>query len=587
MHTLRLCLTSEKPENNLKKPRYFILPGFIFNLEMISNYLKRYSLLILLAIICFPGCKKDGPTENLSKDAALSFTVDGFYNGSLVYNTATLLPLIKITFTESVSAASANSLVLENALNEKINLTIKLSNQDKTLELTPSTELAGFSTFTLKIPEGFQTASGGKLINPVTVKLITGLDGKDKFPRITDDELLTLIQHQTFKYFWDFAHPVSGMARERNTSGDIVTSGGTGFGLMGIVAGVHRNFVSRAEALTRMQKIVTFLKTAQRFHGAFPHWINGNTGKVQPFSAKDNGADLVETSFLMEGLLVVRQFFDGSSAGELTLRSDITQLFNEVEWNWFRKNGEERLFWHWSADNTWDINLQVKGWNEAMMVYVLGASSPTYGIPKSVYDNGWAGNGGMKNGNSYYGYQLPLGPANGGPLFFEHYSLMALNPISLTDSYANYETQAVAHTKINYNYCVANPLKFAGYSSECWGLTASDIQNGYAASSPSNDKGYIAPTAAVSSIPYTPEESMRAIRFFYYKLGDKLWGDYGFKDSFSLTDPWFASSYLAIDQGPQIVMIENYRSGLIWKLFMSAPEVKAGLKKLGFQSPNI
>lgn len=554
---------------------------------MIANYQKRSFLPILFALLCLQACKKDSPAENISNDASLSFTVDGVYNGTLLYTDASVLPLIRFTFTESVSLASANSITWESSSGSKIDFTVKLSNLDRTVELRPVSDLPGFTNFTVTVPSAFKPVSGGKLINPVSIKLVTGFDGKDKFPRISDDELLTLIQRQTFKYFWDFAHPVSGMARERNTSGDIVTSGGTGFGLMGIVTAVHRNFISRAEALTRMQKILSFLKTAQRFHGAYPHWLNGNTGKVQPFSAKDNGADLVETAFLMEGLLVVRQYFDGNSPAETAMRSDITQLYNDVEWDWFRKKSEERLYWHWSPDYNWDINLPVKGWNESLMVYVLGASSSTFGIPKSVYDNGWAGNGSMKNGNNYYGVQLPLGPANGGPLFFEHYSLMALNPMSLTDAYANYETQAVAHTKINYNYCVANPLKYSGYSSECWGLTASDIQNGYAASSPSNDKGYIAPTAAVSSLPYAPEESMRAIRFFYYKLGDKLWGEYGFKDSFSMTDPWFASSYLAIDQGPQIVMIENYRSGLIWKLFMSCPEVKTGLRKLGFQSPNI
>lgn len=554
---------------------------------MIANYQKRSFLPILFALLCLQACKKDSPAENISNDASLSFTVDGVYNGTLLYTDASVLPLIRFTFTESVSLASANSITWESSSGSKIDFTVKLSNLDRTVELRPVSDLPGFTNFTVTVPSAFKPVSGGKLINPVSIKLVTRFDGKDKFPRISDDELLTLIQRQTFKYFWDFAHPVSGMARERNTSGDIVTSGGTGFGLMGIVTAVHRNFISRAEALTRMQKILSFLKTAQRFHGAYPHWLNGNTGKVQPFSAKDNGADLVETAFLMEGLLVVRQYFDGNSPAETAMRSDITQLYNDVEWDWFRKKSEERLYWHWSPDYNWDINLPVKGWNESLMVYVLGASSSTFGIPKSVYDNGWAGNGSMKNGNNYYGVQLPLGPANGGPLFFEHYSLMALNPMSLTDAYANYETQAVAHTKINYNYCVANPLKYSGYSSECWGLTASDIQNGYAASSPSNDKGYIAPTAAVSSLPYAPEESMRAIRFFYYKLGDKLWGEYGFKDSFSMTDPWFASSYLAIDQGPQIVMIENYRSGLIWKLFMSCPEVKTGLRKLGFQSPNI
>lgn len=540
---------------------------------------------LLLTLIFLQACKKD---EEIVKatNASLSFTVDGGYNG-LSYSGLALQPIIKINFTEAIVSTSVSSISWKTSTGNNINFESTFSNQNKTIEITPSSALSSFTKSTLNIPANLKTESGGGLINPVNITLQTGLDDRDKFPRISDEELLNLIQKQTFKYFWDFAHPNSGLARERNTSGDIVTTGGSGFGLMGVVTAVHRNFITRAEALTRLQKIVGFLKTADRFHGIFPHWINGNTGKVQPFSAKDNGADLVETSFLMEGLLVVRQYFNGSDASEIALRADINRLYREVEWDWFRKNGEERLYWHWSPEFTWDINLPVRGWNESLMVYVLAAASPTHTIPKSVYDIGWAGNGSMRNGNTYYGVQLPLGPANGGPLFFEHYSMMALNPFSLTDQYANYETQAKAHSLINHNYCVANPNKFAGYSQDCWGLTASDIQNGYTASSPNNDRGYIAPTAAISSLPYTPTESLRAIRFFYYKLGDKIWGEYGFKDSFSLNDPWFASSYLAIDQGPQIVMIENYRSGLIWDLFMSAPEVKAGLTKLGFQSPKI
>lgn len=555
---------------------------------MIATCLNRtFTSLLFLVFFCFQGCKKDNTSEIKGSDATLSFTVNGIYNGSLSYPGINLRPLIKILFSEPVTAAAANAIIWQSSANANISFSANLSDQNKTLEISPSADLPGFSSYTIIIPSGLATASGGKLLNPVNIALTTGLDDKDKFPRISDEELLTLIQKQTFKYFWDFAHPNSGMARERNTSGDIVTTGGTGFGLMSVVSAVNRNFITRADALVRLQKIIAFLKSAQRFHGAYPHWINGNTGRVQPFSPKDNGADLVETSFLMQGMLVVRQYFNGNEASEIALRADITKLYNEVEWDWFRRSGEEKLYWHWSPDYNWDVNLQVKGWNEALMVYVLAASSPTHSIPKSVYDNGWAGNGSIRNGNTYYGVQLPLGSANGGPLFFEHYSMMALNPFSLTDAYANYETQAIAHSKINYNYCVANPMKYQGYSADCWGLTASDILNGYAASSPSNDKGYIAPTAAISSLPFTPQESLRAIRFFYYKLGDKLWGEYGFKDSFSMSEPWFASSYLAIDQGPQIVMIENYRSGLIWNLFMSSPEVKAGLKKLGFQSPNI
>jgi hypothetical protein len=289
----------------------------------------------------------------------------------------------------------------------------------------------------------------------------------------------------------------------------------------------------------------------------------------------------------MEGLLCARQYFNGTDANETTLRADINSLWNGVEWSWFRKNNENVLYWHWSPDYNWDMNMPIKGWNECLITYVLAASSPAYSIPKTVYEQGWAQNGTFKNGKNFYGYTLPLGTDYGGPLFFSHYSFMGINPNGLTDQYANYQIQVIDHSKINFEYCKANPNGYYGYSSQCWGLTASDIPNGYTASSPTNDIGVIAPTAALSSFPYTPTESMQALKFYYYKLGDKLWGPYGFYDAFSLNDPWFANSYLAIDQGPIIVMIENYRSGLLWKLFMSCPEIKTGMKALGFQGPDL
>lgn len=505
-------LTWEKQGSNLTPVPAKGLEFLYLYIKMIATCLKRsFTPVLVIAFFCIQGCKKDISTENTRRDAALSFTVNGMYNGSLSYQGINLRPVIRILFSEPITTQAANAIIWQSSLKENINLISKLTDLNKVLEISPVAELSSFSSYHIIIPADLQTGSGGKILNPLTISLTTGLDEKDKFARISDDELLTLIQKQTFKYFWDFAHPNSGMARERNTSGDIVTSGGTGFGLMGMVSAVSRNFIGRADALVRLQKIVSFLQSAQTFHGAFPHWINGNTGRVQPFSVKDNGADIVETSFLMQGLLVVKQYFSANDDAEAALRADITKLYHDVEWDWFMKNGEDKMYWHWSPDYNWDINLPVKGWNESLMVYVLAASSPTHSISKSVYDAGWAGNGSIRNGSAYYGVQLPLGPANGGPLFFEHYSMMALNPFSLTDTYANYEIQAIAHSKINYNYCVANPLKYAGYSADCWGLTASDIQNGYAASSPSNDKGYIAPTAAISSLPYTPQESIALI----------------------------------------------------------------------------
>jgi len=442
--------------------------------------------------------------------------------------------------------------------------------------------------FLLVIAVSF-SCNNDKVEQPDTIKPVSfSIDSTDKFPVVSDDALLTLVQKQTFKYFWEFGHPVSGLARERNTSGDVVTSGGSGFGIMTIPVAIERAFITRAQGLERIQKIVGFLKNnAKTFHGAFPHWLNGATGAAVPFSTKDDGADLVETSYLIQGLLSARQYFNGNDTAETALRSDINTLWHAVEWDWFRKDNENVLYWHWSPKYSWDMNLPVKGWNECLITYVLAASSPTHPISKMVYDNGWTGNGAFRNGSSYEGITLPLGGAYGGPLFFSQYSFLGLNPTGLTDQYTNYFTQNKNHTLINYKYCIANPLKYNGYSDQCWGLTASDIPDGYNANSPTSDKGVITPTAALSSFPYTPVESMKALKFFYYKLGDKIWGEYGFYDAFSLQVPWYATSYLAIDQGPIIIMIENHRSGLLWNLFMSAPEVKTGMKNLGFESPDL
>ncbi|KIA92944.1 periplasmic beta-glucosidase [Pedobacter kyungheensis] len=553
---------------------------------------KNYFFILILSVFFF-ACKKGGsndpvidPVAPPSTYAFADLKVNGTYNGFTYYGLNST-PVVKITFSSPINLSSVSgNITLTDATGNPAAFTSTLENNDNTVVISPSA-LQPITKYILNINTGLLSISGNKLQTAITVTLITAVDDTDKFARITDEELLTLVQKQTFKYFWDFGHPVSGLARERNTSGNTVTSGGSGFGIMALITGINRNFISRADGLVRMQKIVAFLKTADRFHGAYPHWLDGNTGKVIPFSVKDNGGDLVETSFLMAGLITARQYFNGTDAAETALRADINTIYNGVEWSWYRKDNSNTLYWHWSPNYNWDMNLPIKGWNECLITYVMAASSPTYSIPKSVYDAGWAQNGAMKNGSSYYGVQLPLGTANGGPLFFAHYSFMGINPTGLTDAYANYESQTKAHALINYNYCKANPLGNYGYGENCWGLTASDIQGGYTASSPTNDVGTIAPTAALASMAYTPTESMQALRYFYYKLGNKTWGDYGFYDAFSLKDQWFATSTLAIDQGPIVVMIENYRTKLIWNLFMSAPEVKAGMKNLGFSSPNL
>ncbi|MEM7571746.1 MAG: glucoamylase family protein [Bacteroidota bacterium] len=403
---------------------------------------------------------------------------------------------------------------------------------------------------------------------------------------MTDEQLLDMVQAYTLRYFYDFGHPVSGLARERNTT-NTVTSGGSGFGIMALIVGAERGFITYEEAFERTEKIVNFLLTTPRFKGAFSHWMNGATGQVIPFSQLDDGGDLVETAFLIQGLLTARQYYTGDTPAEVQLRQNITQLWGEVNWSWYRRQTQPLLFWHWSPQNEFAINLPIRGFNETHIVYLLAIAAPNeaFDIPAFLYNTGWAG-GDYANNIEHYGYPLEVGRAKGGPLFFSHYSYLGFDPRGLADEYTNYFARNTAHSLINYNHCVENPYNREGYSASVWGITASDDPFvGYLAHSPDNaqqDNGTIAPTAALGSMPYTPNESMRALKYFYRELGAQLWGRYGFKDAFNLGANWFADSYLAIDQGPIICMIENHRSGLLWDLFMQNPEIQTALDEIGF-----
>ncbi|TMI66288.1 MAG: beta-glucosidase [Bacteroidetes bacterium] len=419
-----------------------------------------------------------------------------------------------------------------------------------------------------------------------------------------DEKIFTEVQKQSFQYFYDGAEPTSGLARERFHADNIypqndkntVTSGGSGFGVMALLVGIERGFITRAEGIQQFNKIIHFLETADRFHGAWPHWWNGETGKVKPFGRKDDGGDLVESSFMAQGLLCVRQYFQNGSAEEKALAARADKLWKEIDFNWYR-NGKNILYWHWSPNYAWEMNFGVKGYNECLIMYVLAAASPTHSVPVEVYNEGWADNGKIKDVNktdsivSNYPYKLQMkhqGDAyNGGPLFWAHYSYLGLDPRGLKDKYADYWEECKNQALINYQWCVDNPKKFKGYGPNSWGLTSSYSIKGYAGHAPTmkRDLGVISPTAALSSFPYTPQQSMAAMKHWFTDLKDKTWGPYGFYDAFSENDNWFLPRYLAIDQGPIVVMMENYRSGLLWNLFMSCPEIKEGLKKLGFESP--
>lgn len=438
------------------------------------------------------------------------------------------------------------------------------------------------------------------IICSCTQKTKTMIDSNPVRPETfaNDDELLDYIQKIHFNYMWEGAEKTSGLACERihldnvypQQDQDVITIGGSGFGVAGLLVAIERKFIDREEGVERLTKIVDYLTKADRFHGVWPHWLHGPSGKVKPFGAKDDGGDLVESSFLMQSLLCVRQYMKDGNDEEKTLAAKIDKLWHEMEFDWYRNGDKNVLYWHWSPNCGWEMNFPLEGYNECLITYILAAASPTHSVPAACYHEGWARSGGIKSAASPYGCPLELkhngAEEKGGPLFWAHYSYIGLDPRNLSDQYANYWNVVRNHAMSDYQYCVANPKGYKGYGTDCWGLTASYSVNGYAAHMPDNDLGVITPTAALSSFPYTPQESMAALKGFY-KQGQWIWGKYGFYDAFSPSEKWTVPHYLAIDQCTIAPMIENYRTGLLWRLFMSCPEIQDGLKKLGFTStPN-
>lgn len=413
---------------------------------------------------------------------------------------------------------------------------------------------------------------------------------------MTDEQLLDMVQEAHFRYYWEGAEPNSGLARE-NIPGrhNMVATGASGFGIMAIIAGVERGFITRDQAVERFTRIVGFLETADKFHGAVSHFINGITGRAEPFFGRvDNGGDLVETSFLFQGLLTAHQYFDKATPAERQIRQSIDRLWRGVEWSWYRMDkNDDFLTWHWSKDQGWKINHQLIGWNETMITYLLAIWSPTHAVPASMYYTGWAGQsekakeyrrswGGTTdgenytNGMTYYGAKVNVAVLNGGPLFFVHYSYFGLNPHLFSDKYTNYFENNRSISLVNYRYCIENPNKFQGYGTDCWGLSASDFAWSYQAQEPiaTRDNGTIPPNAAIASFPYTPDESMVALKNYYRNYGHFIWGEYGFRDAFNLSENWCSPIYMGLNQAPITIMIENHRSQLLWNLFMSHPDVK-------------
>lgn len=419
---------------------------------------------------------------------------------------------------------------------------------------------------------------------------------------LNDEELLDMVQRGSFRYYWEAAHPHAGMAIEiRPGDENLVAVGGSGFGIMALIVGAERHFVSRSECAERILKITRFLKKAERFHGAWPHFLDGDTGKaINYFGKYDNGGDLVETSFLLEGLLAARGYFDGENSAEKEIRENISSLWNGVEWDWYRKDKDsDLLYWHWSPDHAWQISHPLIGWNETHITYLLAIAAPRHGVPASLYHSGWASQSKFAvkyrhnwartrlgdhytNGNSFYGIKLDVGEGNGSDLFFVPFSQMGFDPRGKRDRYANYFENSRSIALINRAYCIDNPLKHAGYGPECWGISAG-INAGGGRPLPKDDNGTICISASLGAFPFTPKESMAALKHFYRDLGKQTWGIYGFIDGFNQSENWFEPVWMGLNQAPIAVMIENYRSGLIWKQFMKNPEIQGAITRIGFK----
>jgi hypothetical protein len=399
------------------------------------------------------------------------------------------------------------------------------------------------------------------------------------------NQLLTEVQQASFDYFYQYAHPTSGLARasaKRNP--DICAIGASGMGFYNLGVGIDRGFITRQEGADLALKELRFLSDkAERFHGAFPHFINGETGKVIPFSKYDDGADIVETAFLMEGVLFAREYFSQQNPDEIAIRQTADKLWRDVEWDWFvNKSGEiPAMIWHWSPHYGFKKNLYILGFNECQIVYVLALASPTHPIEAKSYWEGWE-SAGYESESTQFGVHLELGsrPSTGPPLFETQFSYLGLDPHQLTFHGRSYFDHFRDFCLVQIRYAESKTNVYKGYG-PLWGITASAGPDGYMAFAPGiRDKGTLAPTAALSSMPYVPRESVACLMEMYQKHGSRLWGPFGFYDSFNFTRDWVARTYLCIDEGPIAPMIENYRSGMCWKTFMKCPEILPVIKML-------
>lgn len=411
-----------------------------------------------------------------------------------------------------------------------------------------------------------------------------------------DDEFLDYVQATAFDYLWYEANPANGMVRDRSTATSPCSIAAVGFALTGIGIGIDHGWISREQGRQRtLATLQTFWSKPQGlgstgnigYKGWFYHFLDMNT--ALRYTTFNTELSSIDTALLLAGVLYAKQYFDRDHPEEVAIRQLADGIYGRVDWNWMAR-GTNVFSMGWRPPTSW-ISSNWIGYNEAMLLYVmgLGATNP---IPSSSW-NAWT------SGYTWLTYSgLSFVPFP--PLFGHQYSHCWIDFRHVADPYMNarnttYFENSRRVTLAQRLYCIANPLRHAGYGSNVWGITASDVPNGYMARGAppeQNDEGTIAPTAPGGSVMFAPEVCIPALRYMYDRFRTNIWTGYGFRDAFNLGTNWWGSDTLGIDQGPIVISIENYRTQRVWKRFMQNPEIRlglerAGFKELGFASPTI
>jgi hypothetical protein len=408
--------------------------------------------------------------------------------------------------------------------------------------------------------------------------------------QMTDNQFLDTLQRACFDFFWQEANPSNGLIKDRSSATSPSSIASIGFGLSAICIGIDHGWITREAGRDR---VLTTLRTfwngpqgtgessVMGYKGFFYHFLDMNTGH-RTWSCELSSID---TGLLLAGIIDAKQYFDAADSLDGVVRALADSIYYRMDWNWFR-NGDPSIEMGWVPSTKFGTFGPWIGYNEAMILYILALGSPTYPVPAGVWQT-WT------SGYSYrihYGYAFIEFP----PLFGHQYSHCWIDFRSINDAvmrprgFTYFENSRRA-TLAQRAYCAANPKAWVGYSDTLWGITACDSPPGplypYSARGAppaQNDDGTIAPTAVGGSIAFAPEVCIPTLRSMYDTYRSQIWMKYGFRDAFNLTQNWWGPDVIGIDQGPIIIMIENYRTQRVWNRFMRNPDIQRGLERAGF-----